>query len=306
MAIPAVVLLRAGGWHPGSVVGRDYSARRWADDVVAQAEALQRAAYPPHYLGIDNIAHAHDGRGSWQLVAVDALSIARRLLTANPRGTLVPTVTVADLGDTALEIPGFGGGLDLQVRVTNRYVGAGPMPEPTPPDIDLTDPEILRGMDLRFTDAARTLALVRARWAPHGQAPRLWALAHMTIPYRLAAESCDDVALAPRTPEQSRVILAEVRALESERRRRLRKFADVTVCIDDAPGAAARRMAELDRRAGTRLRSDAAVVVGTGADLVAQCEQWLAAGFDGIRFRPCGEADLHCLAGTVLPRLARG
>ncbi|MEV5646871.1 hypothetical protein AB0L57_01360 [Nocardia sp. NPDC052254] len=304
MAVLTAVVLRAGGWHPGSVVGRDYSARRWADDLVAQAELLRRAAYPPRYLGIDNVAHAHDGPNSWRLVAVDALSIARRSTDGDSRSIAVPTVTVADLDrETARDL--LGTGIDLQVRVTNRHVGAGPMPSPTPPDLDLTDPEILRGMDLRFTDAARTLTGVRAAWAGASTRPRLWALAHTTIPYRLAAGSCDDVALTPRTAAQARAILAEVRAMESERHSPLRTFADVTVCLDEAAGAAADRMAELDRRAATPLRSDAAIVVGTGEQLLARCDEWLSAGFDGIRFRPCGAADVGHLAETVLPRLAR-
>ncbi|GAA5066403.1 LLM class flavin-dependent oxidoreductase [Nocardia callitridis] len=309
MTAQTFVLLRAGGWHPGSVVGASRSPQQWVDRLIDEAGTLHSGTHAPDFVGIDSAAHAHDADGEWRLVAVDALTTARRLTSRTDlRFTVVPTVTVADLDPaTALDIlERDGQRLDLQVRVTNRYVGAGPMVAPTPPFLDLTDPEVLRGMDARFTKAADDLLDVRAVWAkqPDRRHPAIWALAHLTIPYRLAVRVGDYVALTPLDAEHAQSILREVRALEAERARPLRKFADVTVCVADTADAAADRMADLDLRAGRPLRSDAAVFVGAVDDLLAQCREWCTEGFDGVRFRPCGNADVETLAEAVLPRLS--
>lgn len=88
--------------------------------------------------------------------------------------------------------------------------------------------------------------------------------------------------------------------------RPLRVLADLLVVLDERPGAAARRLARLDERAGTALRSDAEIFTGTPAELAGLLLDWRAAGLDGFRLRPAAlPHDLTAITRGLVPELQR-
>ncbi|MDR6173370.1 alkanesulfonate monooxygenase SsuD/methylene tetrahydromethanopterin reductase-like flavin-dependent oxidoreductase (luciferase family) [Nocardioides zeae] len=148
--------------------------------------------------------------------------------------------------------------------------------------------------------------------SPQGRPPVL-VLAHDPRAFALAAAAADVVLVTPNAPypgDDAAGSVARVRATEAAAGRAeppLRVLGEVVVVLGATREEAARRLAELDalaRPSGGAWRSDAAVVVGTPADLLARVGAWRAAGLDGLRLRPAEHAvDLPLLLGQVLPHL---
>ncbi|SEG97864.1 Flavin-dependent oxidoreductase, luciferase family (includes alkanesulfonate monooxygenase SsuD and methylene tetrahydromethanopterin reductase) [Nonomuraea solani] len=113
---------------------------------------------------------------------------------------------------------------------------------------------------------------------PQGQ-PVVTALAHARLPYEFAASSADVVYVTPRSAEDARAIVEEVRKLSGE----LKIFADLLVFLGED---AARRKARLDELDGAELVSDAAIFAGTPAELAEVLLEWRRAGIQGFRLRP--------------------
>ena len=141
---------------------------------------------------------------------------------------------------------------------------------------------------------------------PQGQ-PLVTALAHATIPYRLAARQADAVFVTPQDPGDVRRIVAEIRDEESVVGRRfepLRIIADLEVFLDDEPGAAAARKDRLDELDGDIHRSDAVVFTGTPAELAEILTSWRSEGLTGFRLRPGTQPhDLEGVTRRLVPLL---
>jgi alkanesulfonate monooxygenase SsuD/methylene tetrahydromethanopterin reductase-like flavin-dependent oxidoreductase (luciferase family) len=181
---------------------------------------------------------------------------------------------------------------------------------------------------------------------PQGQ-PVVGALAHVAPAYRLAARQADIVWVTPHDAASAVSVVAEVRAAEAAAGRAgayagaygngsdggarrdgsasdtstaavstppaapLRIHADLVVFVDDEPGAAAARLAHLDELDGRTLRSDAAILAGTPAEVADVLGAWMAAGpagagLSGFRLRP-GTAphDLEVIVRSLVPELRR-
>ena len=145
---------------------------------------------------------------------------------------------------------------------------------------------------------------------PQGQ-PLVTALAHATVPYRLAARSVDVVYITPHDPGQARAIEGEVRAEEAAAGRPgdpLKVFVDLVVFLDDDPASATARKAHLDELDGAEYRSDALVFVGTPSQLADLLLEWAGTGIAGYRLRPGAlPHDLSAITRGLVPALqARG
>lgn len=143
---------------------------------------------------------------------------------------------------------------------------------------------------------------------PQGQ-PLVVALAHATVPYRLAARAADVVFVTPHDSAQINGIEQEIRAEQAGAGRggeTLHVFGDLVVFLDDEAGAAADRKARLDERAGGEYRSDALVVTATPAQLADRLMSWAAAGLSGFRLRPGTiPHDLEAITRGLVPELQR-
>lgn len=141
---------------------------------------------------------------------------------------------------------------------------------------------------------------------PQGQ-PVVAALAHAEVPYRFAARSADVVFVTPRDAGHAARILTEVKTAERSSERiipPLHVYADLTVFIDDQPGAAAARRARLDEAAGVEYESDSAIVAGTPAGLANLLLEWREAGLHGFRLRPGTlPHDLEGITRGLVPEL---
>jgi alkanesulfonate monooxygenase SsuD/methylene tetrahydromethanopterin reductase-like flavin-dependent oxidoreductase (luciferase family) len=145
---------------------------------------------------------------------------------------------------------------------------------------------------------------------PQGQ-PLVTALAHSTIPYRLAARGADVVFVTPHDVDQARAMVGEVRAEEAGVGRQgdpLLIFADLVVFLDDDHEGAAARKDRLDRLDGAAYRSDALVFTGTAIELADLLGGWRQAGLAGYRLRPGAiPRDLDAITQRLVPILqARG
>lgn len=143
---------------------------------------------------------------------------------------------------------------------------------------------------------------------PQGQ-PVVTALAHATIPYRLAARAADIVYVTPHDADQARAIVSEVRD-EQDRAGRagetLHVFADLLVVLDDDANAARQRLRRLDDLLDAPLRSDAAIIAGSPAELADLLLDWQAAGITGYRLRPAVlPDDLEAITRGLAPELTR-
>jgi alkanesulfonate monooxygenase SsuD/methylene tetrahydromethanopterin reductase-like flavin-dependent oxidoreductase (luciferase family) len=140
--------------------------------------------------------------------------------------------------------------------------------------------------------------------SPQGQ-PLVTALAHGTIPYRLAARQADAVFVTPRDAGDVQRIETEIRAEEAAVGRRLdplRIFADLVVFLDDEPGAAESRKLRLDELNGDSFRSDAFVFAGTPAALADHLLSWQTEGLAGFRLRPGTQPhDLEAITRGLVP-----
>jgi alkanesulfonate monooxygenase SsuD/methylene tetrahydromethanopterin reductase-like flavin-dependent oxidoreductase (luciferase family) len=148
---------------------------------------------------------------------------------------------------------------------------------------------------------------------PQGQ-PVVAALAHSTVPYRLAARQADMVFVTPMDAAGIRAIEGELRREETDTGRAgaaLRVIADLVVFLDDQPGVAAARLAALDELIGRPYRSDALVFAGTPTELADLLQAWLAAptdgpGLAGFRLRPGTlPYDLEMIGRSLVPELRR-
>ena len=148
---------------------------------------------------------------------------------------------------------------------------------------------------------------------PQGQ-PVVAALAHSTVPYRLAARQADMVFITPFDPAGIRAIEGELRREEADAARTgdaLRVIADLVVFLDAEPGVAAARLAALDDLIGKAYRSDALVFAGTPAELADLLQAWQAAptdgpGLAGFRLRPGTlPYDLEMIGRSLVPELTR-
>ncbi|WP_372666405.1 LLM class flavin-dependent oxidoreductase [Amycolatopsis kentuckyensis] len=140
---------------------------------------------------------------------------------------------------------------------------------------------------------------------PQGQ-PLVTALAHATVPYRLAARAADVVYVTPHDREHAEVIVGEVRAEQEAAGRThdpLHVFADLVVFLGDD---AAERKARLDDLAGAEYQSDADVFAGTPAQLADRLLDWHEAGLSGFRLRPGAVPhDLTAITRGLVPELQR-
>jgi alkanesulfonate monooxygenase SsuD/methylene tetrahydromethanopterin reductase-like flavin-dependent oxidoreductase (luciferase family) len=145
---------------------------------------------------------------------------------------------------------------------------------------------------------------------PQGQ-PLVTVLAHGTASYRLAASVADLVFVTPQDADEALVIERQVRAAQGDAGREeqpLHVFADLVVFLGDTEKAALERRERLDGWAESEFVSDAAVFVGTPAQLADQLLDWSQAGLSGFRLRPAAiPDDLTAITRGLVPELqARG
>ena len=141
---------------------------------------------------------------------------------------------------------------------------------------------------------------------PQGN-PVVAALAHSTVPFRFAAKSADVVFVTPRDAEDVERWVADIREAEHFVGRTgepLRIFADLVVYIAATVPEAVARKASLDALDGRVDRSDAAIFMGTAAELANLLGSWRARGLDGFRLRPgvIGR-DLDAIVDDLVPVL---
>ncbi|HEY2193737.1 MAG TPA: LLM class flavin-dependent oxidoreductase [Actinomycetospora sp.] len=147
---------------------------------------------------------------------------------------------------------------------------------------------------------------------PQGQ-PIVTALAHVEDAYRLAARAADVVFTTPDGAGRdgptgdAATTLAAARDAERAVGRTgdpLVVVGDLLVLLDDDAASARAQLTRLD---GTvPLRTDAAVLAGSVADLADTLESWAAAGLAGARLRPAVAAnDLPRITRELAPELAR-
>lgn len=141
---------------------------------------------------------------------------------------------------------------------------------------------------------------------PQGQ-PVIAVLAHADIPFRLAARSADLAFVTPHDPSGAAGIIARINGFSAERiLEPPQVYADLTVFIDDEPGAAAARRARLDEAAGAVYKSDTEIVAGTPAEIADLLLSWREAGLAGFRLRPgVLPHDLRGITRGLIPELQR-
>ena len=143
---------------------------------------------------------------------------------------------------------------------------------------------------------------------PQGN-PIVAALAHSTVPFRFAAKSADVVFVTPRDEADVEGWVADIREAERFVGRTgepLRIFADLVVYLAATGTEAVARKAALDALDGRVDRSDAAIFMGTAAELADQLVAWRGRGLDGFRLRPAVIGrDLAGIVDDLVPRLQR-
>ena len=143
---------------------------------------------------------------------------------------------------------------------------------------------------------------------PQGN-PIVAALAHSTVPFRFAAKSADVVFVTPRDADDVERWVADIREAERFVGRTgepLRIFADLVVYLAATGTEAVARKAALDALDGRVDRSDAAIFMGTAAELADQLVAWRARGLDGFRLRPAViGCDLAGIVDDLVPLLQR-
>jgi alkanesulfonate monooxygenase SsuD/methylene tetrahydromethanopterin reductase-like flavin-dependent oxidoreductase (luciferase family) len=132
-------------------------------------------------------------------------------------------------------------------------------------------------------------------------------LAHVPADFHLAARSADVVFITPKSAEDARAIVAEVRTHEVAIGRagpRLRVYADMVVFVDEDGEAARSRKEALDELDSRPLRSDAHLFAGSVAELADLLEEWGTSGIDGFRLRPGTlPGDLEAISRQLVPVL---
>jgi alkanesulfonate monooxygenase SsuD/methylene tetrahydromethanopterin reductase-like flavin-dependent oxidoreductase (luciferase family) len=144
--------------------------------------------------------------------------------------------------------------------------------------------------------------------SPQGQ-PIVAALAHQQIPYELVGRSADLGFVTPRDAADATRIVGEVRSAQAAAGRAdetVHVFGDVVVFLDDDAATARARRDRLDERAGAAYAGDAAVFVGTPAELADLLTDWVQAGLTGFRLRPAAlPHDLRQISAGLVPELQR-
>jgi alkanesulfonate monooxygenase SsuD/methylene tetrahydromethanopterin reductase-like flavin-dependent oxidoreductase (luciferase family) len=143
---------------------------------------------------------------------------------------------------------------------------------------------------------------------PQGQ-PVVTALGHRAEPYRLITRTADVGYVTPRDTAHAREILAEIRREQAAAGRAdetVHVFGDLVVFLDDESSAASARKGRLDGRDGAEYASDAAIFVGTPAELAELLIEWHEAGLSGFRLRPGAVPhDLIQITRGLVPELQR-
>jgi alkanesulfonate monooxygenase SsuD/methylene tetrahydromethanopterin reductase-like flavin-dependent oxidoreductase (luciferase family) len=166
---------------------------------------------------------------------------------------------------------------------------------------------------------------------PQGQ-PVIAVLAHADIPFRLAARAADLAFITPHDRAETAEITSKIKATRPIRSLAIgrapggsggssprkdtfsaeriiapaKAYADLTLFVDDEPGAAAARRARLDEAAGAEYRSDSAIVAGTPAEIADLLLEWQSWGLDGFRLRPGAlPRDLEGITRGLVPELQR-
>jgi alkanesulfonate monooxygenase SsuD/methylene tetrahydromethanopterin reductase-like flavin-dependent oxidoreductase (luciferase family) len=141
---------------------------------------------------------------------------------------------------------------------------------------------------------------------PQGQ-PIVAVLAHLTIPYELAARSADVVFITPHDDRGVAANIQEVRDAEARVERAgppLRIVADLAVLIEDNASDAAAALARLDQLDGAAWRTDAKIVATDASILADLLHAWHDAGIDGFRLRPARlPLDLTAIVDRLVPEL---
>lgn len=143
---------------------------------------------------------------------------------------------------------------------------------------------------------------------PQGQ-PVVTALAHSSVPYRLAATGADIVFVTPQDRPNARAIVAEIRDIEAQVGRTLppvQVFADLVVVIDDTVEKAEARLDHWNELAGAAEANDALVVTGNASSIADLLQDWHGAGLAGFRLRPASvHLDLPAITDLLVPELQR-
>jgi alkanesulfonate monooxygenase SsuD/methylene tetrahydromethanopterin reductase-like flavin-dependent oxidoreductase (luciferase family) len=143
---------------------------------------------------------------------------------------------------------------------------------------------------------------------PQGQ-PIVAALAHQQIPYELVGRSADLGFVTPRDTTDAARIVDEVRSAQAAAGRAeetVHVFGDLVVVLDDDAATARARRDRLDEQAGAEYSSDAALFVGTPAELADLLTDWAQAGLTGFRLRPAVlPHDLRQVTAGLVPELQR-
>jgi len=141
---------------------------------------------------------------------------------------------------------------------------------------------------------------------PQGQ-PVVTALAHDSVPYRLAARTADVVHVTPADADSARAIVAQMCAEQTAAGREaetLHVFGDLVVFLGASAQQAAARKQRLDEAAGAAYTSDALIFTGTPVQLADLLAAWQAAGLTGFRLRPGAiPDDLAAITGALVPEL---
>jgi alkanesulfonate monooxygenase SsuD/methylene tetrahydromethanopterin reductase-like flavin-dependent oxidoreductase (luciferase family) len=141
---------------------------------------------------------------------------------------------------------------------------------------------------------------------PQGQ-PIVAALGYGGVSYQFIASTTDVGFVTPHDATQAADIAVEIGALQRAVGRgedSVHIFGDLVVFLDGEPEAAHARRRRLDDLAGTEYRSDAAIFVGTPAELADVLQEWHAAGLSGFRLRPATlPHDLIQITEGLVPEL---
>jgi alkanesulfonate monooxygenase SsuD/methylene tetrahydromethanopterin reductase-like flavin-dependent oxidoreductase (luciferase family) len=141
---------------------------------------------------------------------------------------------------------------------------------------------------------------------PQGQ-PIVAALGHGGVSYQFIASSTDVGFVTPHDATQAADIAVEIGALQRAVGRgedSVHIFGDLVVFLDGEPQTGHARRRRLDDLAGTEYRSDAAIFVGTPAELADVLQEWHAAGLSGFRLRPATlPHDLIQITEGLVPEL---
>jgi alkanesulfonate monooxygenase SsuD/methylene tetrahydromethanopterin reductase-like flavin-dependent oxidoreductase (luciferase family) len=330
--------------EPGARPGELFTAGYWTDLISEAERGMLDLVTIEDALGLQSTHYDRpDERTDQVRGRLDAVLIAARVAPLTRHIGLVPTVvvthtepfTVAGAIATLDQVSGGRAGVRVQVSGKANeadHFGRRKLPVVGVPDV--TRPEFVRGMAKRFEEAADCVEVFRRLWdsrdggaahpidfagpwfkvrgpaatprPPQGH-PLVLSLAHVTVPFRFGARASDVVCVTPHDTGELVAIEREVRARQEEAGRAAEKvhlFGDLVVFLDTGSGQAAGRKARLDEIAGAQYTSDAAIFVGTPAELADLLVEWHLAGLSGFRLRPGTlPHDLVAITRGLVPEL---